>query len=61
MVVAILWDYNVHGRRGQSVLIGKASYQSKNNIYKDLAHFLHTVFLNCLVIYAYTRFDIHAT
>ena len=46
----------------ESVIITrKASYQSMNNLYKDLEDFLHTFFLNHAVIYAYTRFDIHAT
>ena len=45
----------------ESVIITrKASYQSMNNLYKDLEDLLHTFFLNHAVIYAYTRFDIHA-
>ena len=39
----------------ESVIITrKASYQSMNNLYKDLEDILHTFFLNRLVIYAYT-------
>ena len=39
----------------ESVIItGKASYQSMNNVYKNLEDLTHTFFLNHAVIYAYT-------